>query len=58
MTCAQVLLAIGYDKPTAKQSKDAGTALQKITGKKAHSTTIAGKQGKYYTVGPNEYRPI
>jgi putative DNA primase/helicase len=32
MTASQVLLAIGFDKPNAKQAKDAGVALRRITG--------------------------
>lgn len=32
MAASEVLIAIGYDKPTNKQAKDMGTVLRKLTG--------------------------
>ncbi|WP_458370811.1 VapE domain-containing protein [Pseudomonas fluorescens] len=58
MKAAQVLIAIGFDKPTPAQSRSAAKALRKITGREPRDTTVCGDSGKYFLVGPTDARPF
>lgn len=58
MSATEVLLAIGYDRPTRVNANDASKALKRITGKEPRATTKAGKPGKYFLVGPAESHPL
>lgn len=57
MTATDVLLAIGYDKPTKAHSRSASRALQRITGRPPKTTRVGGAAGKYFSVGPAERAP-
>lgn len=44
MTASEVLIAIGYDKPTKAQATDASEILRRLTGKDPHRTA----KGRYF----------
>lgn len=53
MTATDVVLAVGFDRPTKKQSTDASRILERLTDAKAKATTVDGKRGKFFLVAPD-----
>lgn len=50
MSAAEVLIAIGYDKPTKSQATSCGNILRKLTGKEPRRTA----KGRFYPIPPKE----